>query len=630
MSWLAVLLALVSAVVSASVSAEQCSLPKGAVTGSVVKNELGQLAFSTSMEPGAVALGVYVDSADTVSNFGKLRVTTSAEHSDFDQMSAAGFLEGYLTAARINDHHHNLKHYFINQLGAELEQPMQWIKHQEHWLKQQAAAHKHDPFWQVVVLLQAQVDGLYEGYAAAMTAAEAEASAAGKQLEVSPLGREDIIFLNSNGELYDLLDMYDSKAAQAKLDSMTADELYRHVALQGKCSALIKVTADLSDILFGHSTWDSFTAMTRIYKHYQFNLQQVSGGVAAQALSFSSYPGEVFSDDDFYITSSKLVVLETTNHIYNFTILESLSHASVPSWLRVRAANLLASNGSSWVSLFRRHNSGTYNNQYMVLDLKRFQPGYQLQAELLWVVEQLPGMVEAADLTEVLARGYFPSYNVALFPSIYKAAGYPDLVERARAKGPHYDAPTRWLMYQISPRAEIFRRDQGGLEGLADIKRLMRYNDYQADKLSGGHPYASVCARGDLAAKGAIPKGCYDSKVTNYHMALAMESEVVGGPTAQGQPVFEWGNDWPGFEHQGMPERFDFQFEKQSAADLPVPGLECNFSTAVKASTAARSADTADAVGVKLHAAAAAGVQDDRPLPRSFGPPAHNTNVAVA
>jgi hypothetical protein len=48
----------------------------------------------------------------------------------------------------------------------------------------------------------------------------------------------------------------------------------------------------------------------------------VSGGVAAQSLSFSSYPGEVFSDDDFYITSSKLVVLETTNHIYNFTILQ--------------------------------------------------------------------------------------------------------------------------------------------------------------------------------------------------------------------------------------------------------------------------------------------------------------------
>lgn len=51
-------------------------------------------------------------------------------------------------------------------------------------------------------------------------------------------------------------------------------------------------------------------------------LLQVSGGVAAQGLSFSSYPGELASDDDFYMTSAQLVVLETTNHIYNFSILE--------------------------------------------------------------------------------------------------------------------------------------------------------------------------------------------------------------------------------------------------------------------------------------------------------------------
>jgi hypothetical protein len=74
----------------------------------------------------AVAHGAYLDSAHTPSNFGKLRVVTSSSFSDAEQMAAAGYLEGYLTAARINDHHYNLKHYFIHQLNASLEKPMQW------------------------------------------------------------------------------------------------------------------------------------------------------------------------------------------------------------------------------------------------------------------------------------------------------------------------------------------------------------------------------------------------------------------------------------------------------------------------------------------------------------------------
>ncbi len=53
---------------------------------------------------------------------------------------------------------------------------------------------------------------------------------------------------------------------------------------------------------------------------------------------------------------------------------------------------------------------GTYNNQYMVIDLKLFTPGQQLQAGLLTVVEQIPGLVVYADQTAVLERGYWPRY----------------------------------------------------------------------------------------------------------------------------------------------------------------------------------------------------------------------------
>jgi hypothetical protein len=43
--------------------------------------------------------------------------------------------------------------------------------------------------------------------------------------------------------------------------------------------------------------------------------------------------------------------------------LQVLTPRSVLSWQRVRSANLLASSGAQWVELFKRHNSGTYNNQ---------------------------------------------------------------------------------------------------------------------------------------------------------------------------------------------------------------------------------------------------------------------------
>lgn len=56
--------------------------------------------------------------------------------------------------------------------------------------------------------------------------------------------------------------------------------------------------------------------------------------------------------------------------------------------------------------------------RYMVLDLKRFTPGEELPAGLLWVAEQIPGLVASADLTEQLARGYFPSYNIPYFPQV--------------------------------------------------------------------------------------------------------------------------------------------------------------------------------------------------------------------
>jgi hypothetical protein len=60
----------------------------------------------------------------------------------------------------------------------------------------------------------------------------------------------------------------------------------------------------------------------------------------------------------------------------------------------------------------------------MVINYNLFVPRTPLSDGLLWVVEQIPGLVVGADKTEDLRRGYWPSYNVPYFKEIYEQSGY--------------------------------------------------------------------------------------------------------------------------------------------------------------------------------------------------------------
>jgi len=52
--------------------------------------------------------------------------------------------------------------------------------------------------------------------------------------------------------------------------------------------------------------WSSYYQLLNVYKHYTFNLQ--SQGIPGKFVSFSSYPGLLSSEDDFYITSAKYTI----------------------------------------------------------------------------------------------------------------------------------------------------------------------------------------------------------------------------------------------------------------------------------------------------------------------------------
>ena len=78
--------------------------------------------------------------------------------------------------------------------------------------------------------------------------------------------------------------------------------------------------------------------------------------------------------------------------VFNKTLLDLITPQSVLTWVRGNVANRVATSGTSWVSWFSKQNSGTINNQWMVVDMNLFTPFMSLQSGLLTIAEQLPGV----------------------------------------------------------------------------------------------------------------------------------------------------------------------------------------------------------------------------------------------
>lgn len=70
--------------------------------------------------------------------------------------------------------------------------------------------------------------------------------------------------------------------------------------------------------------------------------------------------------------------------------------------VRVMVANRLSQFGSQWARYFEKHNSGTYNNMWMVVDYKKLDEEEIPTEGVLTVLEQLPHMVVIHDETKTL------------------------------------------------------------------------------------------------------------------------------------------------------------------------------------------------------------------------------------
>jgi len=323
----------------------------------------------------------------------------------------------------------------------------------------------------------------------------------------------------------------------------------RYLTENTHCSSIVKITPDFSKLFSGHSTWFLYSGMNRIYKHYTLNF--ATSMTMAKSVSFSSYPGAVASIDDFYITSNGLNVMETTNSIMDTDLYDLVKPQTLLTWQRTVIANRLANSGSQWAQLFSKYNSGTYNNQWIIVDYKNFNSGQFVKENLLWILEQIPGYIEAADATNILNFGYWPSYNIPYFKSIFNMSGYPEYVKKYG----------NFFSYELCPRATIFRRDQVKVKDFDGLQYILRYNDYKNDPLSSGNPRYSICGRNDLDPAIPAAGGCSDSKSISSDYALKQVAFAINGPTAQNQPPFNWAQ-FPSAPHLGMPQKYNFDWVK--------------------------------------------------------------------
>jgi len=298
--------------------------------------------------------------------------------------------------------------------------------------------------------------------------------------------------------------------------------------------------------------------MLRVYKYYNLNYNHPSN--KAPTVTFSSYPAALQSIDDFYLTSQELYIAETTNSVFNASLyLDYVSTQTVPEWIRIIVANRLATTAPEWANYFGQYNSGTYNNQWQVVDYKLFTPGQPIQENTLWVLEQIPGYVVADDQSSYLInQGFWPSYNVPFYPEIYNLSGYPEFYQK------YGDA----YSYSECARAKIFHRDAHNVQTIDDMKKIMRYNEYQTDPFSLWDACRQIAARCDLNTpwsnntyNGYNAFGAIDSKITDNTLIQKLQAWAISGPTWDAQPPFAWTNAWENILHPGMPQVYDFDWE---------------------------------------------------------------------
>jgi len=333
----------------------------------------------------------------------------------------------------------------------------------------------------------------------------------------------------------------------------------------GRCSALIRLTPENADLLVGHTTWDDYSKMTRIWKYYKWKIYGKWVGVTH--IGMSSYPGCVSSTDNFFMLDNGLVVMDTSLEIINTKIYDRIAefpnNPHIPTWAHVMMVNRMAQNAVQWQALFSERNNGQENAQWMIVDYNKFTPGQPLADGSFFLIEMVPGTIQKKELAAHLrSSGYFASYNRPYFPETRALSGHA-------AAEAHYGA---LFSYGGNPRATIFANHAPNVANLFDMRLIMRRNSYPNEGILPNEPGHAISARNDLDPVNRSPNGGIDAKITNRCLFSSLQCQAISGPTHDVQNVFSWCNGdkdtFGGWPHMGLPCSWGFDWVQMTPSQM--------------------------------------------------------------
>lgn len=523
----------------------------------------GKIQITKGITDNYDAYAEYINELNTT-GWHQIHVIGNEKSESAAMARCAGAVEGYVAHTEIYQHFYGIQEYMEWNISATCDEDRypkgypEFVKAHMKYIRESIDAYPESPYWRAIGLINEQVRGVYEGYLA--------------HPDHHFMSEMDHWCVQAEGDLGDFVKIVNLQQIHSDKSGPTRSLKTPPIPkeLGDKCTGLVRLLDDYSDVYFAHDAWSNILDLHGTLKEYYLPMKEFT----AKTVTLSTRPGQIASLDDFYLTDSGLMVLETTMGIFNDSLFYQVTPNGVSTWMRAIFATRMAHNGSEWTSLFIKHNLGTYNNQYLIVDTNKFEKGKKPEKDLLWVIEQVPGTQSmAADITgDLVSKGYFPSFNKPHFPELFKLMMYPEKIAANPQTAVYWD-------YNTSARNLLMAREAPRIHDFETFKKFMRYNNWEKDVYSNGDPGQMMMSRYDLRYGGLwgnkIPDAGLDTKAAKLtHARSMMAFDAIQSPAYEQQPAFDW-SEFPDMVHPGLPEHWNFTWMKFK----PHTFDRCNFTT---------------------------------------------------